>query len=374
MIGNALEHGVGHTPMRDHFDAHCGMEVVLPNGELLRTGMGALPGSRSWQTFKYGFGPHISPIFGQSNFGVVTKMGFWLLPQPEASRSYVISVQRREEAVPLLDTMSYLVGSGLVDSTWNIGSPLLSANDDEVKAARAADAPVEEMERLGRAKNLGYWGMRLRFYDPVDVIDAKWRHVSKGLSAIPGFTFKEGKSYEFPLDPTTLEEPVDDAVIKPAFGIPNLAIFNRGGVNRSQGHVYFSPIIPMSGVEYLKAQTVFAAAFKELGLRPPSVTGGWSWFKRNLVLLTGMEITHDVESNRKLRAGYKRLVQISAENGWGEYRAAAAFMDDVMASFSFNNHALLRFHETLKDALDPNGILAPGKSGIWPKHLRGDRA
>jgi 4-cresol dehydrogenase (hydroxylating) len=45
-------------------------------------------------------------------------------------------------------------------------------------------------------------------------------------------------------------------------------------------------------------------------------------------------------------------------------------MDEVAKAYSFNNHALLRLHETLKDALDPNGILAPGKSGIWPKHMR----
>jgi 4-cresol dehydrogenase (hydroxylating) len=30
----------------------------------------------------------------------------------------------------------------------------------------------------------------------------------------------------------------------------------------------------------------------------------------------------------------------------------------------------LRFHETLKDAVDPNGIISPGRYGIWPKHLR----
>jgi 4-cresol dehydrogenase (hydroxylating) len=38
--------------------------------------------------------------------------------------------------------------------------------------------------------------------------------------------------------------------------------------------------------------------------------------------------------------------------------------------YNFNNHALLRMNERVKDALDPNGILAPGKQGIWPKSLR----
>jgi len=34
---------------------------------------------------------------------------------------------------------------------------------------------------------------------------------------------------------------------------------------------------------------------------------------------------------------------------------------------------LLRLNETVKDALDPNGILAPGKQGIWPKIYRSEK-
>jgi 4-cresol dehydrogenase (hydroxylating) len=59
VIGNALDHGCGYTmnPYRDHFGAQCGMEVVTGSGELVRTGMGALPGSRTWQQYKYGILP-----------------------------------------------------------------------------------------------------------------------------------------------------------------------------------------------------------------------------------------------------------------------------------------------------------------------------
>ena len=74
------------------------------------------------------------------------------------------------------------------------------------------------------------------------------------------------------------------------------------------------------------------------------------------------------------REGFTRVVQIAAENGWSEYRTAPAFYDLIMNVFSFNNHALRRFHESVKDAIDPNGIISPGRYGIWPKHLRKEDA
>ena len=47
IIGNALERGVGYTRYWDHFGHLCGLEVILANGESVRTGGGlpiALPG------------------------------------------------------------------------------------------------------------------------------------------------------------------------------------------------------------------------------------------------------------------------------------------------------------------------------------------
>ena len=64
------------------------------------------------------------------------------------------------------------------------------------------------------------------------------------------------------------------------------------------------------------------------------------------------------------------MVKDAAEAGFGEYRTHLLLSDQVAGSYSWNNNALMRFHESIKDALDSNGILAPGKSGIWPKKYR----
>jgi (+)-pinoresinol hydroxylase len=156
-------------------------------------------------------------------------------------------------------------------------------------------------------------------------------------------------------------------------GVPSLAIFSALGPN-GQGHIDVSPITPMTGEAVFEVMEVFDRVLQEMGITNVGVVPAGTYYPRSFFFLFTFPIEHDVEKNRKVRAAFKRLVQVGAEHGWGEYRTHLAFMDDVANTYSFNNHALLRLHETLKDALDPNGILSPGKSGIWPKHMRKARA
>ena len=43
-------------------------------------------------------------------------------------------------------------------------------------------------------------------------------------------------------------------------------------------------------------------------------------------------------------------------------------MDQVAETYDFNDNAKMKLDEQLKNALDPKGILAPGKNGVWPKN------
>ena len=83
VVSNTLEHGLTYMPYSLDQASHCGFEVVLPDGDLMRTGSGAMDDNPTWPLYKRGLGPTSTELFMQSNFGIVTKMGYWLMPKPE---------------------------------------------------------------------------------------------------------------------------------------------------------------------------------------------------------------------------------------------------------------------------------------------------
>jgi 4-cresol dehydrogenase (hydroxylating) len=383
LVGNALDRGGGVTSpaFRNHFEAHCGMEVVLANGELLRTGMGALPNAQTWQQFKTGFGPAIDGIFSQSNFGVVTKMGFWLMPEPEAYMNGFVHVYKHEDLIALVDIVTHLENSGITNGMPYFGSPIWSGlrAPDQVAAkpekelldllATPGGPSKEALEAHAQKVGRGLWGAMLQFYGPPKIIQAQWEYSKERLSAIPGAKLIEGEFYKIPLKPEELVK-----VSKNAFGVPSLEIFSLVARTADhpglEGHVGFSPIIPRTGEAVFEAQKVFGEIAREYGLPVSPLAVPFTYWQRCFVYLFLFPVTHDKEFNRRNREAFRELVKVSAEHGWGEYRTPIIYQDDVMNVYSFNNHALRRFHETVKDAVDPNGILSAGRYGIWPKHLR----
>lgn len=393
-VGNALDRGGGYLmpQYRNHFDSHCGMEIVLANGEIMRTGMGALPGSQTWQEYKSGFGPWVDGMFSQSNFGVVTKMGFWLMPEPDSYLSGTVIAPRHDDLIPLVRILTYLEDTRVTNGFPDLGSPLLGIPMLSDFAARfeSGGTPFERpqepeltdliakggglatsaLDDYALRKGLGYWSCRLSFYGAPKANAANWAFAKEKFSEISGVKFEEGESYKLPLTAEQREK-----VHKPQFGIPSLAMFSIGARSATNpqpanGHLWFSPIIPRTGEAIFEANRVFAAAAKEFGLPFLSFNLPSTYWERAFIFIFAFPVTRDVEFNKRNRAAFGKLIQVAAEHGWGEYRTAPAFQDAIMNTYSYNNHALLRFHETVKDAVDPNGILSAGRYGIWPKHIR----
>lgn len=55
------------------------------------------------------------------------------------------------------------------------------------------------------------------------------------------------------------------------------------------------------------------------------------------------------------------LIETFRQHGYAVYRTNNAFMEQVAECYG---PVQRRVNQTLKRALDPNGIIAPGKSGI----------
>jgi 4-cresol dehydrogenase (hydroxylating) len=361
MVGNTLERGFGTTSYGDHAAMQCGMEVVLANGDVVRTGMGAMSGSADWQVFKAGFGPSYDSMFMQSNFGVVTKLGVWLMPRPEGYMLCGYAFRHDADLEGIVETLRPLKlddtiqSNAVIESAVRWAAGISPRNKWYDGLGAMPDAAIDEMaRRIG----IGRWNLRFCLYGPQALVKARRDVIHQRFSSIA--------------DADLHESPYIDAGIEPKgggdrlqVGIPGLDAFNllnwRGG---SGAHVDFSPVCPPLGADAVKQYRMIRDRAAQYGF---DYYGGFTAGQRSMHHIFAAIFNRDDPA--QVRGAGGLLTALTVDFGaarYGQYRTHLDIMDLAASQYDFNNHALMRMSTTIKDALDPNGILSPGKQGIWP--------
>lgn len=355
-VGNTLDRGMGYNRYAEQASHFCGLEVVMADGQVLRTGMGGVKGSNTWQSYRWGYGPWLDGLFMQSNFGIVTKMGFWLMAKPETHKGIFIPLADDNAMVKAMDAARKLRLHQVIE-TCVMGESLYGvAMLAKRKDLYNGPGGITE-EVLGGI--LGHLkaprgGCITTLYGTAEQVETNLKIVRTAFKDVgPVLT-----SDDIPPGPQSPLEHNHHQMT----GRMNLNEFGLYNYRGGGGSAWFAPVIQAKGSEALKSRNLVRKVYNDFGF---DYIGGF------LMGTSGRHCDHvsdllfdrtNPEEMARAYACFKKLIEVNAAAGYAVYRVNTAFMKEVADIYGPAQKAI---NKKLKQALDPNGILAPGKSGIF---------
>ena len=381
LIGNAMERGFGHTPYGDHFAQTCALEVVLPNGGVIRTGFAGLPAARAGRVYRWGAGRVSTGCFPQSNFGIVTEMTIWLMPAPEYFQAFFFQSDREDGLAAIVDALRPLRMDGTLRSAIHI------ANDYKVLAGvqqfpRGETQPLlpERMADLRRKMKFTRWSGSGALYGTRGQV-AEARRLLRGAlrGAAARLRFLDDRMLRTAarftgiyrmftgLDLTrTLE------LVKPVYGllrgIPTAQTLGSAYWRKSMpvpdhpdpdrdgcGIIWTAPVAPMEGEHAARLASIVERRLLLHGFEPMiSVT-----LLTERAIACVVSITYDREKPGEDERAMKCYLELQSDlerGGYYSYRLATPALPEPVADNAYG--ALLK---NIRAALDPRDILAPGR-------------
>jgi len=391
LLGNALDRGVGYTgPRKEDVFA---LEVVLGNGEILRTGFRRLgDDSPLAHCHPYGLGPMLDGLFSQGNFGIVTSACFKLTPRRPREIAVSFALNDPQHLPQFINALARLKREGLLGSVTHVGNQARShaalgyrvthyletecglapeQAKAEAKAAIGMAAPREWTSLAGvqgsaaqvkaalreiRARMRPFAKTRVLTYGILDAAFAvahrlrRWRPARAHAAVISAARSLHGLTVGMPGDGA-----IDnllwrfDAAGQPASTLDASAC----------GLIFICPALPLDGAlvaEVVTGLKQVAARFDHVLYMTLNIETGTS-----LVAVINLLFDRRVpaETERAQACADALLIDIR-HRGLELFRARADMMGQVVAQ-NPEHWAQVR---ALKRALDPANIIAPGRYNL----------
>ena len=355
IMGNALDRGAGYTPYFDHFGMTCGMEVVLPDGTVFHTGDGSLAKANSRFVNKSGFGPLLDGMFSQSNFGIVTQIGIWLMPRPAVIQGFAFAYTEDDDLAEIIDLVRPLKLNPVVPTLMKVtsGGYAFATEDTYPYERTNGEVPLPDDIRreLQEKHGTGAWLVSGALYGPsVEALQPALEKIRSVFEAsgkakyISHEEMLENPIYKIHLD-TYSGEPTDSEV--------QMLNWRPGG-----GATWFLPATPMIGEAAQLQHETSRRILNEHGFEYFVEFVCSSRAARGLHLIIFNR--EDPEEVARMNAAYEALVAAYDEIGYPIGRTPTDWQERAMERLPELN----QLSHLIKEAIDPRGTIAPGKYGI----------
>ena len=392
LIGNALERGIGYFSSRA--DELCGLEVVLGNGEILRTGFAHLPDCGTTYLYRHGVGPSLDGLFTQGNFGIVIRAGLHLMPKPEVCSAMICRLRGDNSLGPFVDVCRHLYRSGLITSVLHLGNqhrteaaltPLILSALRKEKGMDEEGIP-QEIDSFLESEGYTGWTAICGLHGTKAAVCTARREIRRAVKTTARVMFLDDAKLNrltrlaniFRCHPVMRRKSIVMPAIRDAHGLsqgiptsePIKSLYSAVGEPSPQvadpnpdqsfcGVRYFLPLIPLSGEAACEAEDLVKSVFRGGGFVPYITFNILDHRTLEAVISISFRRGDPTESDRAnevidtLREEFKK-------RGWYPYRVGVEEMDSVVDPSSPRWKTVY----SLKSVLDPNDIIAPGRYNL----------
>lgn len=382
IVGNTMERGQGVGLSADRFANVCGMEVILPNGECIKTGFAAFDHSKNKSLAKWGLGPQLDGLFTQSNFGIVTELTLWLRPKPKHFQCVVFHLEREEALDNAIDALRQLRLEGLPISLrvyndirmFSTGTQYpWEAADHETPLSESLKAKLRKRMKVGRwvgiaglysiNKSMAKAERKLVRERLKPLVDRLEIYTDRNINRARQLNEKQK---DFLVRKSLLRGFVTDDVLNITYWRKKQPVPAQKDLLRDRvGMLWYCPVVPAEGKlvrELAKVTADIHHQFSfEMNIGFLSITA--RTFDTTGVLL--YDLDEEGEGERAL-ACLNALQNAYREAGFTSYRLGLPTMHEMENM----DDATRQFLLSLKSHLDPEDIFSPGRYVIWRHWLK----